>query len=117
MALENDLVAVLKPICARVYNGFTPTTTQRPYITFQQIGGKVIPTLAGAPATKENAEMQINVWANSGSEAKGLIKQIEDTLVAAAAFIARPLAASVSDFDADIPVYGSRQDFTIWADR
>jgi hypothetical protein len=30
------------------------------------------------------------------------------------AFQARPIAAAVADYDADIPVYGCRQDFSAW---
>lgn len=65
----------------------------------------------------ENAEVQINVWSNTRIEAKELIKQIEAALIVAANMAARPVGASVSDFDSDIPVYCSRQDFRIWHAR
>lgn len=117
MTLEAKLTAILKTVSPRTFAGFAPTSTARPYITYQQIGGLVINQLANAVAGKENAEIQINVWADSYTAAKTAIKQIEAALVESADFIARPLAAAASDFDADMERYCGRQDFTIWADR
>ena len=117
MSLESTLTALLKTVSPRTFADFAPTTTARPYITFQQIGGQVITLLANEVAGKENAEVQINVWADSRTDAKTAIKQIEAALVGTSDFIARPLGAAVSDFDADMSRYCSRQDFSIWADR
>jgi hypothetical protein len=117
MTLESTLVAVLKTVCVRTFVNFAQSNTQRPYVTFQQIGGQAIDVLGREVPSKENAEMQINVWADSGSEAKTLIKSIEQALILSTEFQAAPLAAAASDFDSDIPVHGSRQDFSIWADR
>jgi hypothetical protein len=117
MTLEAKLVAILKVVCPRTFTDFAPPTTTRPYVTFQQIGGAVINPLANEVPDKENAEIQINVWADTRAEAKAAIKAIEAALIIATTFQARPVAAPASDFDADIPVYCSRQDFTIWCDR
>lgn len=117
MTLEATLTAILKEISPRTFADFAPTATPRPYITFQQIGGQTIPVLGSVVPNKENAEMQISVWADSRSAAKTAIKQIEAALIATSNFIARPLAAAASDFDADMERYCSRQDFSIWADR
>lgn len=117
MSLESTLTALLKTVSPRTFADFAPATTERPYITFQQIGGQVISLLTNQVASKENAEMQINVWADSRTAAKTAIKQIEAALVGSGDFIARPLGAAVSDFDADMNRFCSRQDFSIWADR
>jgi hypothetical protein len=117
MSLEATLTAILKSVSPRVFADFAPTTTQRPYITFQQIGGEVIQTLANEVASKENADMQISVWADSRTAAKTAIKQIEAAIVASPEFVARQQGAAVSDYDADMERYCSRQDFSIWADR
>jgi hypothetical protein len=117
MTLELTLVAVLKTVCVRTFTDFAQPNTARPYVTFQQIGGQAIEVLGKEVPSKENAEMQINVWADSRPEAKALIKSIEQALILSTEFQATPLAAAASDFDSSIPVYSSRQDFSIWADR
>lgn len=117
MNLEEKLTALLKTICLRVKPDFAPINTERPYITYQQIGGQAPDFLDGAVPTIENAEIQINVWADSRMVAKGLMRQIEVALIQAAELQASPVSACVSDFDPDIPIYGSRQDFSVWADR
>jgi hypothetical protein len=117
MALEAKLATVLQGVCPRSFPDFAPTETARPYITFQQIGGDVVNPLAREVPNVENAEMQINVWSNTRLEAKTLIKQVESALILTTQFTCKPRAAAASDFDSDIPVYCSRQDFTIWCDR
>lgn len=117
MALESKLTAALKAVCARTSPDFAPFDTVRPYVTYQQIGGAVIKPLAREVPNMENAEIQVNVWSNTRAEAKALIKQIEAAIIMETGFIGKPSAAAVSDYDADIPVYCSRQDFSIWCDR
>ncbi|KQQ31991.1 hypothetical protein ASF61_16790 [Duganella sp. Leaf126] len=117
MTLEVKLTAILKAISPSTFADFAPTSTQRPYITYQQVGGDVIPTLADIAPDKENAEMQISVWADSRRDAKAVITAVEAALIAAQDLSARPISAPVSDYDADMERYCSRQDFSIWADR
>lgn len=117
MTLEEKLVALLKPICPRVRPDFAPVETERPYVTFQQIGGQAPEFIDNTIPSIENAEVQVNVWADSRLQAKDLIKQIEATLTTATTVQARAVSASASDFDADMEIYGSRQDFSIWAER
>lgn len=117
MILEEKLVALIRAVCPRVSPDFAPTNTARPYVTFQQVGGQALDFVDNTVPSIENAEIQINVWADSRLEAKGLMKLIEAALIVATTVQARPLSACVSDFDADMNVYGSRQDFNCWADR
>lgn len=117
MTLEAKLVAVLKTVSPRTFADVAPTSTVCPYITFQQIGGDVIRELAKVVPSKENAEMQINVWADSRSDAKALILQIEAALILDTTMNATSVAASVSDYDDDMKRFCSRQDFSIWCDR
>jgi hypothetical protein len=117
MAIEKALREVLLAVCPRVFYDFAPVSTPRPYITFQQIGGAAPSYVDATVSSKLNGEFQINVWADKRIEASGLARQIEAALIAAPAFDARPVGALVADFDADIPVYGARQDFDIWSDR
>lgn len=117
MTLEEKLFAALTAICPRVFQDFAPTNTPRPYVTFQQIGGETVEFLDRAVASKENAYVQVNVWADTRKEAKGTIQQIEVALVQATEFQASPQAAPSNDFDPDMDRYSSMQDFSVWADR
>jgi hypothetical protein len=117
MTLEINLTTVLKTICQRTYTDFADTGTLRPYVTFQQLGGDVIKQLGGGVASKENAVVQINVWADSRAEARSMMNAIEVAVIAAATFQSRAVAAMQSDFDSDMQRYCSRQDFSIWFDR
>jgi hypothetical protein len=117
MTLEANLAVLLKQVCDQTFPDFAPPGTKLPYITFQQIYGDVISYLGKEVSSKENAVMQINVWSATRKEAKAMILQIESLLTLAVSFQASPVAASVSDFEADLPAYCSRQDFSIWADR
>jgi hypothetical protein len=117
MTLEEKLTALLRTICPRSYCDFAPTDTLRPYVTYQQIGGEALTFMDNAVPSKENAEIQVNVWSDSRLEAKSLIKQIEAALIQTIDMQARPVSASRADFDADMKWYGASQDFTIWADR
>ncbi len=113
MTVETALVALVKPICQRVFPDVAPTTTKRPYVTYQQIGGPVLNPINGDDPGKEGVTLQVNVWASTRIEAKALIKQIEAAL-RPPPFSARPVSAAFNDFDHDMQSYGSQQDFTLW---
>lgn len=116
MSLESDLVTLLKTLCPRVFPDVAPTDTQRPYITWQQIGGDVITQINGLP-DKRNAMVQINCWAERRADANALALAVEAALVAATVFVARPVSALVADHDEDTDLRGAMQDFSIWAAR
>ncbi len=117
MSMEADLFTMLKAICPRTYPDFAPTSTVRPYVTFQKIGGKAINYTDGVIPTERNVDVQINVWSDTRLQADALIAQIEDAMRAATAFTARPNAAPMTDFDADMQVYACIQDYSIWASK
>lgn len=118
MTVEASLYALLAPLCSnRVFPDVAPTSTTRPYITYQQIGGQSPWFLGRALPSKHNAVVQVNVWASTRIAAAALALQVEYTLVAATAFDAEPIGALVSDYDEDLGLYGTRQDFSIWANR
>lgn len=117
MTMESDLHALLATVCPRVFPDFAATSTVRPYITFQGIGGPVFRFLDNTTGDKRRTRVQINVWADTRIESLALIRQIEDAMCAASAFTATPEGEPVHDFDADFPVYGSIQDFLITSTR
>lgn len=117
MSIDTELPALLKVLCVRTFTDFAPVTTTRPYVTFQLIGGEAWRYVEGTAPDKRNSSVQINVWASGRLEANTLARQIEDAMCATAVFTAKPDAEIVNDFDADIPVYGCRQDFTVVSTR
>lgn len=117
MSVEAQLFGVLKALCPRTFPDFAPVSTQRPYVTWQQVGGQPLRYLDNTAAEVRHSEIQVNVWADTRMSAVTLARQIEDALCDSTVFQATPNSESVSDFDADIPVYSCRQDFEIYAAR
>jgi hypothetical protein len=118
MTIEATIFSTLSPLVdGRCFPDFAPVGTPRPYITYQQVGGDAVVFTSGELGDHENAEMQVNVWDDTRTGANQVAAAVEVALVAATAFCARPRAARVSTPDAAIPVYGTRQDFSIWAPR
>ena len=111
MSFEADLYAVLNAVLpGKVYPDFAAVDTQRPYVTWQQIGGPVLNPVDGSATGLRSVEVQVNVWANTRLEARNVIRAIEAAM-RAATFDARPMGEPIDDFDAEIPVYGSLQSF------
>lgn len=117
MTVEADLKTVLATVCARVFPDFAPVGTTKPYVTYRQVGGDVITPMAKEVPNLQYGVFQINVWANSRASAASTILAIESAMVLATTFTAKPASAPVSDFDADVPVFGSEQDFYVWSTR
>jgi hypothetical protein len=117
MSIESELYTVLSAVCPRTFPDFAPTTTARPYVTYQQIGGEAINFVDRLVPSKRNARMQVNVWADTRASAVTTMQAIEDAIRMSVLFQGEPESAMASDFDADFPVYSSSQDFTIWSSR
>lgn len=117
MSMEADLVALLKTHTPHVFADTAPTTTERPYIIYQHIGGAPQRCVNGVAVTLRNSYVQIAVWHSSKSGSMGLIRQIEDDLCASSAFVARPRDEPTSQMYEDIGLYGALQTFSIWAHR
>lgn len=117
MSLESDLFSALGPMCSnRVFPDVAPIKTARPYVTYQQVGGEAENFLESAVVGKRNARMQINVWADTRAAAMTLCRSIEDTLVTNTTLRAHILGSPVSLYEDETspPLYGTRQDFSIW---
>lgn len=117
MTVEADLRTALLAVCPRVFPDFAPVSTARPYITYQQIGGDAINYIGQELPSLKHGMFQVNVWADTRAAASSTALLVEAALKAATAFQAQPASAPFSDFDSDIPVYGSRQDFSIYSPR
>lgn len=117
MTVSTDIKAVLVTACARVFPGFAPVGTTRPYVTYRQVGGDVISPLAKEVPNLQHGVFQVNVWANSHASAASTMLAIESAMTLATAFTAKPINAPSEDFDADVPVYGAEQEFSVWSAR
>ena len=118
MSVEADIVNALQGLFPkRVYADFAPAGTAKPYCAYQQVGG-VSPTFVenGLPS-KKNGRFQVAVWGDTRTAVAALGLQIEQVMVFATTFQARPLGAAVAVFDDSTQLRGSRQDFDVWSDR
>jgi hypothetical protein len=114
MTLEDKLAEALRTVCPRVFRGTAPVGTERPYITYQRLGGQSVNFIDNAIPDKRNALVQVNVW---GGDPDVLIQQIELTLRTAADMQAEPQGESRDADEPDMELAGASQDFDIWAGR
>ncbi|WP_169294611.1 DUF3168 domain-containing protein [Advenella sp. EE-W14] len=111
--IEPQIVSIISSLVAgRVYPDTAPSKAELPYVLYLQVGGKAVNVLEAKPMNKKNARFQIMVWAKTRSESTTLIRSIEDRLVTE--LRAYVEGASVSEYDFDSGLYGSRQDFSFW---
>lgn len=117
MTLETSLVAVLSPLAnGAVFPDVAPVDAALPRLVYQQLGGNTIAYVGDELPDLENARMQVTAWATTRASAKTLIKAAEAALRQAADLQADPVGASVSIYEDGTQLYGSRQEFSIWAD-
>lgn len=115
--VETDIFNLLKTLVPNVFPDVAPNGTPLPYATYQQVGGLVINYSDAATPNKQHGIFQVNIWAATRLEAKALALQVEDAFRASSAFVARPDGAPISQYEPDTQLYGTLQDFSIWADR
>lgn len=118
MGFEAEIYNTLKGLVSnRIFPDVAPTATTRPYITWQKIGGKSINFLDNSIQSQHHSRVQINVWADSRLSANTIAKQVEDALKQASNIYAAPEAEPMSDYDPDMNLYGTIQDFSIFSSR
>lgn len=118
MTIESDIYDTLKGLVGnRVFPDVAPFSTTRPYITYQQVGGTPIHYIDPTLADKKHGLFQINVWAETRSQAASLALQVEAAFIAATAYQARPAGGLVAQHEPDLNLYGTMQDFDVWSTR
>lgn len=117
MSLESDLVATLQTQCPRVHPGDGPLDSERPFITWDHLGGDPLRYLDGTAANKRMAQIQINVWADTKAAALVLSLAIEEALCTAGAYTASPVAALQGGYEHDAGLFRSLQEFTVLGTR
>ena len=115
MSIESQIFAALKGLVAnRVYPDLAPDAAVRPYIVYQQVGGKAVNFISQAAPSKRNARVQVAVWGDTRASVSLVAGQVEDALRADSGLQTTVLGAAVSDYEADTKLRGSRQDFSVW---
>ena len=118
MTVEASIYAALAPLVAnRVFPDLAPLKTVRPFITYSQVGGETLAFLENTLPDKKHGRFQIDVYADSRAACAAVALQVETVMTAAAAFQARAIGAPVSDYEPDVSIFSSMQDFSVWSAR
>lgn len=117
MITEARIHAALSTLVGgRVYPDVAPPGAQLPRIVYQQAGGKSYPYLDNTLPDQRNPRMQIACWATTRLEASDLALQAQAVLVAATDMTATPLGEYIArPPESDTGLYGTQQDFSVWA--
>lgn len=119
--IERDLVAAISPLVGgRVFPDTAPAATPRPFVIYQQVGGRPSVVLAGN-TRRANARFQFTVWCEpqptggGRAQASTLMRAIEAALSGA------PLrgvsqGGLAATYDEATRTYGARWDCSFWHD-
>lgn len=97
----------------RFYADTAQQDTQRPFATYQQVGGEAPNSFCDGVATRRNGRFQFNVWADTRAQASTLMRSLEAVLTGST-IKARAIGALIGRYDAPTKTYGAQQDFSIW---
>lgn len=115
MSVETTIFEALRGLVNdRVFPDVAPEETQRPYITYQQVGGESVNFVDATVPTKKNGRWQINVWADSRLDAAPLARLVEDTLRVIPELQTTVLGAPIARYDEETKLRGMTQDFSFW---
>lgn len=115
MSVEVVIYNALKHLVGnRVYPDIAPELVRRPYITFQQVGGRSVNFLSAELPEKRNSRFQFNVWADSRLNAAKIAKQVDETLRQVQVLQTTTLSEPVATVESETRLYGTRQDFSFW---
>ena len=110
---ERITVAALQGLASGgIYPDQAPANVAAPYIVYQSVGGADETALDGFEP-QQNSRMQIAVWSATRLEAVDIMQKILRAMTAAPV-LGKPIGASVSVYDSDEKLYGSRLDVSIW---
>lgn len=114
MSLEATLYTLLGPLVGgRCYPDVSPDSATFPLIVYQQVGGQAVDFIEGKLPDKDNARVQVHVWAKTRLEASQIAHSARVALVEGSAK-ANTLGAAVSLYESAMKLYGARQDFSVW---
>ena len=111
MSIEATIYNALKGLVSdRVFPDVAPEGTQKPYATYQQVGGAAYNYTEGGAVGARNARVQVNVWAASRLEASTIGNAAEDALRNVPGTVV--LGAATSIYEPDTQARGHIQDFS-----
>lgn len=114
MSLETTLSTILGSLVGgRCYPDVSPDSATFPLIIYQQVGGQAVDFIECKVADKDNARVQVHVWAKTRLEASQIAHNARVAMVEGSAK-AITLGAAVSLYESAMKLYGSRHDFSVW---
>ncbi len=118
MSMETLLFDCLHTLVSgRIYPGVAPADAgSAPYITWTQGGGQAVNFQDGAQPSKENARIQINVWASTVIEANHIAQLADTALRAYTALSTTVLTGKFSQQDEVTKRFGTYRFYSCWAD-
>jgi len=115
MTPEEHIYNVLQHLAGgRVFPDLAEAGTDKPYITYQAVGGAPLNFLSGDRPSKQSVRMQVNVWAERRTDASEIGMLVEDALRSATALQVEVATGRVSTYDEETDLRGTMQDFTLF---
>lgn len=118
MSVESDIYTTLKGLVSnRCFPDFAPLGTVRPFIVYEQTGGETLAYVEGVLPDKKNGRFEIGVYADSRALCASIALQVESAMAAATVFQATAIHAPISDYEGELKIYSSLQNFSVWSAR
>jgi hypothetical protein len=115
MTPEEHIYSVLQHLAGgRVFPDIAEAGTNKPYITYQAVGGAPLNFLSGDRPSKQSVRMQVNVWAERRTDASEIGMLVEDALRSATALQVEVATGRVATYDEATDLRGTMQDFTLF---
>ena len=115
MTPEDHIDAVLQHLAGgRVFPDVAPLNTERPFITYQAVGGAPDNYLSGDQSEKQQIRMQVNVWAARRTEASEIGMLVEDAMRSATHLQVEVISGRVATYDEETDLRGTMQDFSMY---
>lgn len=115
MTVETVLYAALSPLVSgRVYPMIAAPNCARPFITYQQVGGRSVSFLESGVVGKRNGRFQFNVWSDDFQEAMTLMRSLADLIVDHPTLRAYALGEAIARYEDEVLLFGAESDFSIW---
>ena len=115
MTPEEHIYSVLQHLAGgRVFPDVAEAGTDKPYITYQAVGGAPLNFLSGDRPDKQPVRMQVNVWAERRTEASEVGMLVEDAMRSAGHLQVEVLTGRVATYDEQTNLRGTMQDFSLF---
>lgn len=116
MTAEEHVHSALQNLVGgRIFPDVAEMGTDKPYITYQAVGGEPMNFLSGDRPTKQHVRIQVNVWSTRRIEASEIGMLVEDALRSATALQVEVATGRVATYDEETDLRGTMQDFQIFA--